>query len=79
MKTIAKNRIEKINEIFQKATHCVCYCLENSFQGTECSPWYAKKELETFDFARLRHEGDNNYTVRIHSNCWYEIKSPVYG
>lgn len=76
-KTIAKNRTKLINRIFDQATHCESFTLHNYFNGTECSPEYAKKELLQFRFAKLKWKGGANFTVHVHSNCWFEIKSPA--
>jgi len=77
MKTIARNRTKLIDEIFRNATSCKVYTLDNGFRGRDCDPEHAKKELNWFDFAKLVNAGPGEYQVRVHSNCWYEIKSPV--
>ena len=73
MKTIAKNRTKKIEEIFTQATICHVYTLDNCFIGDNCEPRYALEALRKFNFAKLRDMGDGTYHVDVHSNRWYEL------
>jgi len=74
-RTIAKNRVKKIEEIFNQATDCKVYTLDNCFNGKECSTEAAKKELFQFSFSRLTFDVESGiYQVHVHSNCWYEFR-----
>lgn len=74
MKTIPRNHKRRIEEIKAKAVRCVVFGQGNSFIATACDPAYAWKELYAYDFARLI-EFEDKWTVEIHSNLWYELRT----
>jgi hypothetical protein len=77
VKTIGRNRKRFIEQLFKRATHCTVHRLDSYFRGEEVSPHYARKEFETFDFAKLKESGPGTFLLKVHSNLWFEIKSPV--
>ncbi len=76
MKTIRRNARKQIAAIFDNATACRSFTLENSFTGAEVPIECARKAYDTYDFARLGAMGHGSYQVRVHSNRWYDIESP---
>jgi len=83
MATIAKNRTAYINSIFAGATSILCHHLDNGFAGEECSdPDFIERRVKGRVFAgdaTLRsNEKPGSYTVRVHSNLWYEVTSTVH-
>ena len=72
-RTIAKNRTKKIAEIFENATACTAYTLDNGFTGHVCEKKWALKALNDFSFAKLRDKGNGHFSVNVHSNSWYEL------
>ena len=74
-KTIAKNRTKAIDAIFAGVTKCSSYHLSDNFIGQDCPKDWARKQLDTFSFAKLTQSGPNTYTVQIHSNEWYELQT----
>jgi hypothetical protein len=73
MKTIAKNRTAKVEEIFRNATTCMAYDKENKYTAEACDKSWALNELRTFHFARLIDMEDGTYKVKVHSCCWYKL------
>lgn len=74
MRTIPRNHTRKIQSIKDRVTTCKMFSLGNNFAGTVCDPSVAWAELYTYDFARLV-EHDNKWSVDVHSNLWYELRS----
>jgi hypothetical protein len=80
MKTIARNATKKIAAIKAEYTECYAYTLENHFAGVMVTnvDW-VWTELNRFSFAKL-HEvtrnGEQAFQIRVHSNCWYELRKP---
>lgn len=72
-KTIGRNATRRIASLKETHTHCVVRSLGNGFTGVECSADYAWSELDRFDFAKVRDDGDH-ITIRVHSNLWYELR-----
>jgi hypothetical protein len=79
IKTIAKNRTKLIDRIFEESTRCIVFTLDDGFIGRDVESKYAREALTTFPFAKLTTDLDESgtFTVQIHSNKWYDIKSPV--
>ena len=75
MKTISRNRTNKIDQIFNAATRCVGYSLNNGFIGKEVSSQWVRQELDRFKFARLKSLEDGNFMVTVHGNLWYDIQT----
>lgn len=72
MQTISK-RSKQVDQIFANVQTCRAYTLRNNFVGTDCEPRWARTALSTFSFAKLTDRGNGQYTVRVHSNEWYEL------
>jgi len=73
MKTIAKNRVKRIQEIKDNAIECVSFALSNNFDGINCDPKYAFNDLNFCRHAKLVQRSENYYNVNVHSNLWYGI------
>jgi len=71
--TIPRNHTNKIKEIFAKAKNGRVYTLDNNFSGESVSIKKIKDELFGFNASKLEKVTENEYTVRIHSNCWYRF------
>lgn len=72
---IGRNRKKLIEAIFGAARDVKCFCLENGFSGEAVDIAWVKKEFDQFNFAKLRKTGECRYSLRVHSNCWYEFSS----
>lgn len=76
--TIARNRKKLIESIFAKATEAREFTLDNNFSGEEVGPPWLLKRYQDTSYAKLTFDSANGvYRVAVHSNCWYELKSPV--
>jgi hypothetical protein len=69
---IGRNRKRAVAAIFDGATRCRVFTLENCFNGELVPVEAARRAYETCDDARLYHHGDR-YVVHVHSNRWYEL------
>lgn len=76
MTTIPRNRKARIATLKATLTKCRAYTLGNYFADADIDPAFAWEQLAKFDFAKLRDNGDGTYTIRMHSNCWYELTAP---
>lgn len=82
MRTLIRhNQKDKAEAIFSHASNIKAYTLENGFTGKpankldcEGNSWLMRNWL-MFNFARLTKDGDNKFTLHIHSNCWYEFEA----
>ncbi len=59
--------------LFEGATHCAVFDLDNSFRGAPVPVSVARKAYEDLDFAKLYDRGDR-YVVHLHNNRWYELR-----
>jgi hypothetical protein len=91
MKTIRKNSIKQIKQIKQIAESTVevaVFCLENYFKAELCNPEslyrvnkcdslfeWIMKELQFSKRVRLTDAGNGYYTIHVHSNLWYTLKT----
>lgn len=71
-KRIRKNAHKKIDAIFSNSTTAKAYAEDNGFVGVDVSIEWVKKmavgrSVEYYD------NQDGSYTIRIHSNLWYEL------
>lgn len=78
---IRRNQQAKAEAIFNNAKNIKVYTLENCFTARlankldyEGKNWLMRDWL-MFSFARLTQYGDGKFTLRIHSNCWYEFEN----
>lgn len=84
-KTIARNRTKLIEKIFAQATAARSYSLESHFHGIDLAPALVLEDFQKTDWAKLKYEvvtradgtERRQYRIRIHSNHWYEVESPV--
>lgn len=73
-KTIRKNSLKRIENIFNTYTKCIAYSLGNSFVGTACDISRAKDRLLMSPSATLSHDVENDKVmVNVNSNLWYEL------
>ena len=70
--TVRKNT-KAAKAVFENATSCRVYTLDNYFNGEVCEPKHAENELHEYKFAKLWRKGDGVYVVHVHSNRWYEV------
>lgn len=76
MSRIAKTS-RRAREVLSRAQEVRVYSLGNYFCGEPSSVVAARRDLETFPFAKLLDNGDGSFTVHVHSNLWYELKLEV--
>lgn len=62
-------------QVFANATECYAHTESGYFRAEPCEVKWAKEALYGSRNATLRGLGDGRYTVRVHSNEWYDIKS----
>lgn len=74
MKTIPRNHTRKVADVKERTTRCVVFSLANDFAPKECAPSIAWEQLEKYSFARLV-EHDDKWSVNIHGNLWYELRT----
>jgi hypothetical protein len=70
-RTIPRNATRQIDRLRSTLGACTVYTLDNGFKGKAVpvdGAWEALKRGGT-----LRDNGNGTYTVRVHSNCWYEL------
>lgn len=77
-KRIRKNAHKKIDAIFSNSTTAKAYAEDNGFVGVDVSIEWVKKmavgrSVEYYD------NQNGSYTIRIHSNLWYELYQSNYG
>jgi len=83
--TIAKNWKKKIDYVCGHVHEIRCYSLDNGFSGapikfegaTELRD-FVIKELNTFNFVKLRYNKENgDLQLSVHSNLWYEWNKKI--
>lgn len=74
MKTISRSATRKIAALKEQLTACRVYTLDNGFSGKAVDPAYAW-EAHARNRARLTDDENGTWTVRVHSNCWYELRA----
>ena len=73
---IARNRTRLIDRIFDRATECRRFDLDNQFAGLPTELQYAQTSLAASRRAYLYYKADRaSYTVHVHGNLWYEFSS----
>jgi hypothetical protein len=73
MITIPRNHTKRVTAVFDAVTTCTVFRLDNDFVGIPCDSKYAREALTRNHNARLIAREDGRYTVRVHSNLWYEL------
>ena len=73
MITIPRNHTKRVRAVFDAVTTCTVFRLDGDFVGTPCDPEYAREALRRHHNARLVAREGGRYTVRVHSNLWYEL------
>lgn len=71
-RTIPRNATRQIRSLQLRLGFCKVYTLDNCFTGQATDPANAWHALERRN-GKLRDNGNGTYTVRVHSNCWYEL------
>lgn len=72
-KTIPRNHTRKVAEVKARAKRARLMELSSNFGGVTIDPAKAWEELAKYDFARLVEIDENHWTVRVHSNCWFDL------
>jgi hypothetical protein len=75
VKTVSRSATRKIAALQGRLTDCKVYTLENYFQGKTVEPRYAWAALASNSHARLTDHEDGTYTVHVHDNCWYKLRT----
>ena len=74
MKTISRSATRQIAALQEQLTECRVYTLDNGFSGKAADPAFAWETLAR-NSARLTDDENGTWTVRVHSNCWYELRA----
>jgi len=72
-KLIRRNAHKMIAKIFEDSTTAKVYSLDNGFVGKPLAVERVKKYTANIDHAEHYDNLDGTYTIRIHSNLWYEL------
>lgn len=72
--TIPRNHTRRIAQLAEQLTQCRVFTLENYFHGQPVEPHHAWAALGRG--AKLTDNGNGTYTIRVHSNHWYELSEP---
>lgn len=72
--TIPRNHTRRIAQLTEQLTQCRVFTLANYFIARPVEPHHAWAALGRG--ARLTDNGNGTYTIRVHSNCWYELTEP---
>lgn len=73
MITIPRNHTKRVTAVFDAVTSCTVFRLDNDFVGVPCDAKYAREALSSNHNARLIAREGARYTIRVHSNLWYEL------
>ena len=74
-RTISRSATRQIAELREQLTTCTVYTLDNNFHGRALDPKYAWEALDRSKSARLIAATDGSYTVHVHDNHWYELRT----
>lgn len=74
-KLIRRNAHKMIAKIFEDSTTAKVYTLNNGFVGESIGVEWVKKHTANIDHAEHYDNLNGTYTIRIHSNLWYELAS----
>lgn len=72
-KLIRRNAHKMIAKIFEDSTTAKVYTLNNGFVGEPVAVEWVKKHTANIDHAEHYDNLNGTYTIRIHSNLWYEM------
>ena len=78
-KLIRRNAHKMIAKIFEDSTTAKVYSLDNGFVGKPLAVERVKKYTANIDHAEHYDNLDGTYTIRIHSNLWYDLASENKG
>ena len=78
-KLIRRNAHKMIAKIFEDSTTAKVYSLDNGFVGKPLAVERVKKYTANIDHAEHYDNLDGTYTIRIHSNLWYDLASANKG
>jgi hypothetical protein len=73
MRTVGRSSTRQIAALQERLTDCRVHTLANGFAGTPVDPGRAWEALAA-GHARLTDNEDGTFTVRVHSNCWYQLR-----
>ena len=78
-KLIRRNAHKMIAEIFEDSTTAKVYTLNNGFVGESIGVEWVKEHTANISHAEHYDNLNGTYTIRIHSNLWYELASESKG
>lgn len=78
-KLIRRNAHKMIAKIFEDSTTAKVYTLNNGFVGESVGVEWVKEHTANISHAEHYDNLDGTYTIRIHSNLWYELASEKGG
>ncbi len=79
IRTVRRNGKE-YRRVVEEAKACRVFTLGNYFRGEDCNPLALCEymtEAGRFSMlkAKLTSSEPNAYTLHVHSNCWFEIRT----
>lgn len=72
-KLIRRNAHKMIAKIFEDSTTAKVYTLNNGFVGESVGVEWVKEHTANISHAEHYDNLNGTYTIRIHSNLWYEL------
>ena len=74
MQTIPRNHTKRITELRATLGQCWIHSLTGGFAAEPIDPGKAWEALD-HGRARLIDMGDGKYTIRVHSNLWFDLRA----
>ncbi len=79
IRTVRRNGRE-YRAVVEGAKSCRVYTLGNYFKGEDCNPlalcgYMTEAGRLSMLKTKLTSKAANAYTLHVHSNCWFEIKT----
>ena len=74
-KLIRRNAHKMIAKIFEDSTTAKVYTLNNGFVGESVGVEWVKEHTANISHAEYYDNLNGTYTIRIHSNLWYDLAS----
>ena len=78
-KLIRRNAHKMIAKIFEDSTTAKVYTLNNGFVGESIGVEWVKEHTANISHAEHYDNLNGTYTIRIHSNLWYDLASENKG
>ena len=74
MRAIPRNHTKTIAGLRDSLGNAWIHSLETGFAAEPIDPARAWAALDR-GHARLIDQGDGKYTIRVHSNCWFDLRA----